>query len=60
MNRQEKRKLARQIARFERKCETNENNILENMKIMESMIKDCSVEDLLEIDEIIMKKYLTN
>lgn len=59
MNRVEKRKLARQIAKLDKKCK-NENNISENMAQMEDIIKNCSIEDLLEIDELIMKKYLTN
>jgi hypothetical protein len=46
--------LARKIAELE----NDKNNILENTKIMESLIKDCTVEDLLKLDEII-PKYLT-
>ena len=56
MNRKQVREIAKKIAKLEK----NENNILENTAQMESLVKDCSVEDLFRIDEIIMKKYLTN
>lgn len=46
--------LASKIAELEK----NENNISEKTKIMESLIKDCTVEDLIKLDEII-PKYLT-
>lgn len=58
MNRKMKREIANKIAKLEKK--ENENNILENMKEIESLVQNCSPQDLLEIDELIMKKYLTN
>ena len=58
MNRKERREIAKQIAKLEQ--DKNENNILENMKEMENLVKGCSMEDLFKIDELIMKKYLTN
>ena len=58
MNRKERREIAKQIAKLEQN--ENENNILENMKEMENLVKGCSMEDLFKIDELIMKKYLTN
>ena len=58
MNRKERREIAKQIAKLEQ--DENENNILENMKEMENLVKGCSMEDLFKIDELIMKKYLTN
>lgn len=58
MNRKQIREIAKKIAELEKN--QNENNILENMAQMESLVKDCSVEDLFRIDEIVIKKYLTN
>ena len=58
MNRKQIRETAKKIAELEKN--QNENNVLENMTQMEFLVKDCSVEDLFRIDEIIMKKYLTN
>lgn len=58
MNRKDRREIAKKIAKLEK--QQDENNILENMKLMEDLIQGCSIEDLLEIDEIIMRKYLTN
>ena len=55
MNREKRRKIAKEIA----KLEQQENNI-SNIKDMENLIKDCSMEDLLKIDELIMRRYLTN
>lgn len=54
MNRKERREIARKIAKLDSECEKG-NNISENMAQMEELVKDCSIEDLLKIDEIIMK-----
>ena len=51
--------LAKKIAYLNDECEKG-NNISENMIKIEELVKNCSLEDLLEIDELIMKKYLTN
>ena len=51
--------LAKNIAYLNDECEKG-NNISENMIKIEELVKNCSLEDLLEIDELIMKKYLTN
>ena len=51
--------LAEKIAYLNDKCEKG-NNISENMIKIEELVKNCSLEDLLKIDELIMKKYLTN
>lgn len=59
MNRKERRVLAREIARLEEECK-NEDNISEKMSQMEELLVDCSLEDLLRIDEMLMKKFLTN
>ena len=59
MNRKERREIARKIAKLDTECEKG-NNISENMAQMEKLVSDCSIEDLLRIDEIIMKKFLTN
>jgi len=58
LNRRERREIARKIAKLEQ--QENANNISENMLQMEELVKDCSIEDLLKIDEMIMKKFLTN
>ena len=59
MNRKERREIARKIAKLDAECEKG-NNISENMAQMETLVSDCSIEDLLRIDEMIMKKFLTN
>ena len=59
MNRKERREIARKIAKLDAECEKG-NNISENMAQMEKLVSDCSIEDLLRIDEMIMKKFLTN
>ena len=59
MNRKERREIARKIAKLDAECEKG-NNISENMTQMEKLVNDCSIEDLLRIDEMIMKKFLTN
>lgn len=59
MNRKERREIARKIAKLDAECEKG-NNISENMAQMEELVSDCSIEDLLRIDEMIMKKFLTN
>lgn len=59
MNRKERREIARKIAKLDAECEKG-NNISENMAQMEKLVSDCSIEDLLRIDEMITKKFLTN
>ena len=59
MSRKESREIARKIAKLDAECEKG-NNISENMAQMEKLVNDCSIEDLLRIDEMIMKKFLTN
>ena len=51
--------LAKKIAYLNDEYEKG-NNISENMIKIEELVKNCSLEDLLKIDELIMKKYLTN
>ncbi len=58
MNKEKLQSIAKQIAELE--SQQNENNILESMKKIERLVSECSINDLLEIDEIIMSKYLTN
>lgn len=58
MNRKERREVAKKIAKLEK--QQDENNILENIALMEDLVQGCSIEDLLEIDDMIMRKYLTN
>ena len=59
MNRKERQEIARKIAKLDTECEKG-NNISENKEKMEKLVSDCSIEDLLRIDEMIMKKFLTN
>lgn len=58
MTRKERRELARKIAKLEK--QSNENNISEKMSEMELLVSKCSIDELLQIDEIITKKYLTS
>lgn len=59
MNRQQRREVAKKIAQLEKS--NNQKNISENFESeIKELIHGCSLEDLMEIDEIIMKKYLTN
>ena len=58
MNKEKLQSIAKQIAEIE--SQQDENNILESMKKIERLVSECSIDDLLEIDEIIMSKYLTN
>ena len=37
---------------------SNDNNISEKMKEIGELVKYCSIEDLLEIDEIVMNELL--
>ena len=50
--------IAKQIVDLEKN--TNRDNMITNMSKMESLVQYCSIEELLKIDEIIIKKYLTN
>lgn len=58
MTRKERRELAHKIAKLEK--QSNENNISEKMSEMELLVSKCSIDELLQIDEIITKKYLTS
>ena len=58
MTRKERRELAKKIAKLEK--QSNENNISEKMSEMELLVSRCSIDELLQIDEIITKKYLTS
>lgn len=51
-------KIAQKIVKLELECE-NGANVSKSMYEMEELMKNCSVEELLEIDELIMTKYLT-
>ena len=51
------KKLAQQIARLEKECQS-ENNISENMNKIEQLIQGLSLEDMLAIDEYILEKKL--
>ena len=58
MTRKERRELAKKIAKLEK--QSNKNNISEKMSEMELLVSRCSIDELLQIDEIITKKYLTS
>ena len=58
MNRQQRRAAAKKLVELEKR--SNENNISEIESEIESLIQGATLEDLFEIDEFIMKKYLTN
>lgn len=60
MNRMERRAIAKEIAKLEKEQKNNDNDILENAEKIEQLIRNCSLEDLFEIDDLIMRKYLTN
>lgn len=60
MNRIERRAIAKEIAKLEKEQKNNDNDILENAEKIEQLIRNCSLEDLFEIDDLIMRKYLTN
>ena len=49
--------LAKKIAYLNDECEKG-NNISENMIKIEELVKSCSLEDLLKIDELIMKNNI--
>ena len=51
------KKLAQQIARLEKECQSG-NNISENMNKIEQLIQGLSPEDMLAIDEYILEKKL--
>ena len=57
MNNKKIKRIAKRIADLEK--ETNNRNLKIMMSKMEELVNDCSVEELLKIDEIINKKYLT-
>lgn len=56
MNRKQRRDTAKKIASLEK----NKKDYLEKEELIENLISQCSIQDLLEIDDIIMNKYLTN
>ena len=51
------KKLAQQIARLEKECQSR-NNISENMNKIEQLIQGLSLEDMLAIDDYILEKKL--
>lgn len=51
--------IANQIMVLEEKCQ-KDINISENLKKMEELMKDLSLEEILELNEILEKKFLTN
>ena len=51
------KKLAQQIARLEKECQSG-NNISENMNKIEQLIHGLSLEDMLAIDDYILEKKL--
>ena len=59
MNRKERREIARKIAKLDAECEKG-NNISENRAQREKLVSDCYIEDLLRMDEMITKEFLTN
>lgn len=58
MNNKKIKRIAKRIADLEK--EVNNENKIKMMSKIEELIKDCSMEELFKIDEIIMKNYLTN
>lgn len=52
-------KIADQIMVLEEECQ-KDINISENLKKMEELMKDLSLEEILELNEILEKKFLTN
>lgn len=56
----ERRAIAKEIVKLEKEQKNNDNDILENAEKIEQLIRNCSLEDLFEIDDLIMRKYLTN
>ena len=51
------KKLAQEIARLEKECQSG-NNISKNMNKIEQLIQDLSLEDMLAIDDYILEKKL--
>lgn len=51
--------IANQIMVLEEECQ-KDINISENLKKMEELMKDLSLEEILELNEILEKKFLTN
>ena len=51
------KKLAHQIVRLEKECQSG-NNISENMNKIEQLIQGLSLEDMLAIDDYILEKKL--
>ena len=51
------KKLAQQIVRLEKECQSG-NNISENMNKIEQLIQGLSLEDMLAIDDYILEKKL--
>ena len=49
------KRLAQQIARLEKECQSG-NNISENMNKIEQLIQGLSLEDMLAIDDYILEK----
>ena len=49
-------KIAEQVMQLEQECQQG-INILENLEKMEDLMKDLSLEELLQMDEILNKKF---
>ncbi len=51
-------KIAEQVMQLEQECQQG-INISENLEKMEELMQDLSLEELLQMDEILNKKFLT-
>ena len=51
------KKLAREVARLEKECQSG-NNVSKNMNKIEQLIQGLSLEDMLAIDNYILEKKL--
>ena len=57
MNKKQIKAIAQSIVKIEN-SNPNDNNISEKVKEIGELVKYCSIEDLLEIDEIVMNELL--
>ena len=57
MKKENIKKLAKEIARLEKECQSG-NNISKNMNKIEQLIQGLSLEDMLAIDDYILEKKL--
>lgn len=53
------KEIAEQIISLEQECQQG-INISENLQKMENLMKDLPFEEMLELNEILEKKFLTN